>query len=213
MSTRTARRVDRTVEKMLRRMGPSAQVSLDSSGSASSAAQALAQMAEIQKRIARGDVDGAKKIASQGIGSAPAETSTAVRGKPHAPKAQKGVLAMIAGTASLLLVGGALCLASFRSGHSVSGTVMLDREPLPQVELAFQLKNSDREPIRVMTSEQGTFSVKSLPPGDYAIFLSSADSAAKLPKRYRTPEATPFRLKLTKDRSDLRMLAVSGKRK
>lgn len=213
MSTRTARRVDRTVQKMLRRMATSRQDSLDSNGSASSAGQALAHMAEIQKRIAQGDVDGVKELASRGLGSAPAEPSRLIHEKPRSPKAQQGLLLTIAGTAALLLACGAMYLTSFRSGHSVSGTVMLDREPLSHVELAFQLRNSDREPTKVTTSEQGTFSVESLPPGDYVIFLSSVDSTAKLPKRYRSPESTPFRLKLSKDRTDLRMLAVSGKRK
>ncbi|MFM8633545.1 MAG: hypothetical protein ACKOEX_01835 [Planctomycetia bacterium] len=169
-------------------------------------------MAEIQKRIARGDVDGAKKLASQGIGSAPAEASPAVRRAGGSSQIHGGVVAAIVGSVAVALVAAFLCVSTLRSGHAVSGTIMLDREPLPNVELVFQLKNSDSDPIKVTTSNQGTFNVKSLPSGDYAIFLSSAASV-ELPKRYRSPESTPFRLKLTKDRSDLRMLAVSAKRK
>jgi hypothetical protein len=36
-----------------------------------------------------------------------------------------------------------------------------------------------------------------------------ADSSVRVPMRYLSAKSTPFRLNLSKDRSDLRMLAVS----
>ena len=60
MATRSARSVDRTVDQMLRQMAKTSKAGAGSSGSSSTAAQALAQMAEIQKRIARGDTDAAQ---------------------------------------------------------------------------------------------------------------------------------------------------------
>lgn len=95
----------------------------------------------------------------------------------------------------------------------MSGTVMLNQEPLPSVELAFQLKNGAGLPVIVTTGVKGEFNVGSLPAGEYAIYLKSTDESLSVPKKYQTAESTPFSLSLTKDRSDLRMLAVGEKKK
>lgn len=219
MSTRTARSVDRTVQKMLRQMEAYTATPTISGGSAATAAQALAQMAEIQKRIARGDTDAAQflsarlaesKASEEGPGAARIGGTNNGTSASHFPMA---ACAAIAGVAALLLVGLCVGFSSLGSSHSVSGTVMLDKEPLSNVELAFQPKSGSGDPIRVTTTDQGTFSIDSIPAGDYAIFLSPGGTSPKVPKRYLAPESTPFRLKLTKDRSDLRMIASSGKRK
>ena len=220
MATRTARSVDRTVDKMLRKMAQSSQAAANSSASSSTAAQALAQMAEIQKRIARGDTDAAQFLiekasqqkTAEGLAEDRREKLAALKSQAAANGglgSSKNLLAAIAGGAALLLVLGAVGISSLFAGHSVSGSVMLDRKPLSNVEIAFHPKSGDGEPIRVTTCERGTFKISSLPKGDYAIFVSPDDSDLKLPKKYLSPETTPFRLKLTKDRSNLRMLAVS----
>lgn len=223
MATRTARSVDRTVDKMLRQMAQSSKAAAGSSASSSTAAQALAQMAEIQKRIARGDTDAAQFLIEKA--SQPKSVEGAVedrREKLQALKSQaaansglgspKNMLAAIAGGVSLLLVLGIVGISSLFAGHSVSGSVMLDRKPLSNVEIAFHPKSGAGEQIRVRTCPRGTFKISSLPAGDYAIFVSPSDSELKLPKKYLSPETTPFRLKLTKDRSNLRMLAISESR-
>lgn len=220
MATRTARSVDRTVDKMLRRMAKSSNASANSSGSASTAAHALAQMAEIQKRLARGDTDAAQFLIEK---ASEAKTAEGLvdnrREKLQALKSQaaangalgssKNLLAAIAGSLSLLLVLGLVGVSLLFTGHSVSGSVTLDSTPLSRVEIAFHPKTGDGDPVRVTTCERGTFKISSLPTGDYAIFMSTSDLDRKIPKKYLSPETTPFRLKLTKDRSNLRILAVS----
>jgi hypothetical protein len=101
--------------------------------------------------------------------------------------------AVAAAAAVWMLAGGA--------NHSVAGTVMLDQRPLAHVEVSFHLMAGAAAPIRVTSSAEGAFRVASLPAGEYAIVLSAADAAEKLPRHYRSPESTPFRL---------RMLASSG---
>jgi hypothetical protein len=220
MATRTARSVDRTVDKMLRQMAQSSKASAGASGSSSTAAQALAQMAEIQKRIARGDTDAAQFLiekatqtkTAEGIAGDRREKLEALKSQAAAKAGlgnSKNLIAAIAGSAVLLLLLGGVGISSLFSGHSVSGTVMLDRKPLAQVEIAFHPKSGVGEPFRITTCDRGTFKINSLPTGDYAIFVSASDMDMKLPKKYLSPETTPFSLKLTNDRSDLRMLAVS----
>jgi hypothetical protein len=220
MATRSARSVDRTVDQMLRQMAKTSKAGAGSSGSSSTAAQALAQMAEIQKRIARGDTDAAQFLIERASRPKTAEgLAEDRREKLEALKSQaatngglgssKNLLAAIAGGAALLLVVGVVGISSLFAGHSVAGSVMLDRKPLSKIEIAFHPKSGDGQPIRVTTCERGTFKIGSLPAGEYAIFVSPSDLDIKLPRKYLSPETTPFRLKLTKDRSDLRMLAVS----
>lgn len=218
MATRTARSVDRTVEKMLRQMAHSPKASAHASASSSTAAQALAQMAEIQKRIARGDTDAAQfliaKASQSGVPEASGDTRQAQLQALKAQAAQKaapraGILAAIGAGAATFLVAGVFAIFSHVGGHSVSGTVMLDQKPLAKVELTFHPKFGDGEPLRITTCERGTFRIESLPPGNYSIFVSPRDLHVKVPKKYLAPETTPFTLKLTKDRSNLRMLAES----
>lgn len=219
MSTRTARSVDRTVQKMLRKMASQPVAPCVSGGSAATAAHALAQMAEIQKRIARGDTDGAQLLSAKFAESRAAADApgAAVRTNNEQSRAvtsggSKALWAAIGGAAVMLMVAALMFFTASDNRHSISGTIMLDRQPLPNVEIAFQLKSGNGDPIRVTTSEQGTFSIDAVPAGDYAIFLSPTETSPKVPKKYLAPESTPFRLKLTKDRSDLRMIASSGKR-
>lgn len=218
MASRTARSVDRTVDKMLRQMAQTARPSAGSAGSASSAAQALERMAEIQKRIARGDMEAAQFLTDQAIKQAEAEESPEVRReKLRALQAEKEktagpkstILAAIAGVAVVVLAGGALAFSSIGSGHSVAGTVTLDQKPLPMAEVIFHPKSGGGEPTRATTGDRGTFRIRSLPPGEYAIVLASTDSG-KIPKKYLSPESTPFALKLSYDRQNLRMVASSG---
>lgn len=220
MATRTARSVDRTVDKMLRKMAQSSQTAAGSSASSSTAAQALAQMAEIRKRIARGDTDAAQFLIEQASQPKSAEgLAEDRREKLEALKVQaaangglgssKTLLAAIAGSVGLLLVLGVVGASSLFAGHSVSGSVMLDSEPLSKVEIAFHPKSGDGEPIRVMTCERGTFTIRSVPSGHYTIFVTPDDLGVKIPKKYLAPDTTPFELKLNRDRTNLRMLAVS----
>lgn len=218
MASRTARSVDRTVDKMLRQMAKSSNMTAVANDSASSAAQALQRMAEIQKRIARGDKDAARLVSAKvaesqaaadpSLAAAPSGTDTRTTAS-----GSKVTYAVIASVAAAVLVAAIVGFSASGSNHSVSGTVLLDREPLSNVEVAFFAKSGSREPIRAVTTDRGTFNIASVPAGDYAIFLSpNGNTATKVPKRYLTPESTPFRLSLTKDRSDLRMIASSGKR-
>ena len=92
MATRTARSVDRTVDKMLRQMAQSSKAAAGSSASSSTAAQALEQMAQIQKRIARGDTDAAQFLIERATASqdmADDSSVDALRQSMRAAKKQK----------------------------------------------------------------------------------------------------------------------------
>ncbi len=181
-------------------------------------------MAEIQKRLGRGEtgVDLAPvseplvppRFADAATVPAASSLKSAGESTPATPVRRPGVTAMVVAcvTASAITVA-AVWMMSAGSGHSVAGTVMLDRQPLANVEVSFHPKTNEAPATRVMASASGGFRVASLPAGEYAIVLSSPDAATKVPRKYRSPESTPFRLKLTKSRSDLRMIASSGDRK
>jgi hypothetical protein len=219
MATRSARSEERVVRKMLRQVAARSSKSGEVGGSAATAAQALAHLVDAQTRMSRGDTDFSPRESPLATHAQAASVVAAPgKGLPtvvHAAKRRSGWVGPVVAVASaaLLVVGASLGASAWNSRHSVSGTLMLDREPLSQVELAFQPKAGTGEPIRVVTSVNGTFSIPSLPAGDYAIFVSPSAASPKVPKRYLAPESTPFRLTLTRDRSDLRMIASSGPRK
>lgn len=230
MATKSSSSVDRTVERMLKRAARKTRRSGDANGSASTAQDALSTMLEVQQRMSRGDVDGALQVAA--VVAKPKQTVSAVRkpanaavAKPapvspavrdsrtsQAVKAVKPVkpwlIVVPACLLALLVCGGLFLGSALRASHSVSGTLMLDQQPLAGIEVVFHPKNGE-EPIRVKTSEGGAFHVDGLAAGDYLIALAANDSAVKFPRKYLRPESTPFRLNLRKDRADLRMIAVS----
>lgn len=147
----------------------------------------------------------ARSPAAAGKASRPGQTATAT------PALSTGALWTIAAAMVALatLVAGALLLGSrLDSDHSVAGMLLLDQQPLEGVDVAFQPKLG-QDSYRVRTGIRGAFQIDDLPAGDYVIFLVPSDPAVRVPSRYLAPESTPFRLNLSKDRSDLRMLAVS----
>lgn len=227
MATKSSSSVDRTVERMLKKATRKTRVGGDANGSASTAHEALSTMLKVQQRMNRGDVDGALQVAA--VVSKTKQTVPAVRkpvgsaeGKvaPATPAGRDGktgqaaipvkpwMLVVPAGLLAILIGGGLFLGTAWRSSHSVSGTLMLDQKPLAGIEVVFHPKNG-MEPIRVKTSEGGAFRIAGLAAGDYLIALAANDSAVKFPRKYLSPESTPFRLNLRKDRADLRMLAVS----
>ena len=223
MAPQTARSVDRALKKMMKQAArPAATAASSAHGSVNTAAQALAQMAEVQKRLARGDTAAAHALATKPLappsfkaGSAAASASAGAPAAADPAAASSGrrpaLTAIVGGSAAAAVVAAAaVWMLAGGANHSVAGTVMLDQRPLAHAEVSFHPKAGAAAPIRVTSSAQGAFRVASLPAGEYAIVLSAADAAEKLPRHYRSPESTPFRLKLTKSRSDLRMLASSG---
>lgn len=116
--------------------------------------------------------------------------------------------AATAGLLGTLVAGGVLLASRLDSTHSVAGTLLLDERPLTGVEVAFQRKHGP-DVFRARTGDRGAFRVDDLPPGDYVILVVPADASVRVPMRYLSAESTPFRLNLSKDRSDLRMLAFS----
>jgi hypothetical protein len=223
MAPQTARSVDRALKKMMKQAArPSATAASSANGSVNTAAQALAQMAEVQKRLARGDTAAARALATKPLAppSFTAGSTAAAASVGATPAAEPAAASSGKRPALTAIVGGGLAAAvvtvaaawmlSAGANHSVAGTVMLDQRPLAHAEVIFHPKAGAAAPIRVTSSAQGAFRVASLPAGEYAIVLAAADAAEKLPRQYRSPESTPFRLRLTKSRSDLRMLASSA---
>jgi hypothetical protein len=199
---------------MLKKATRKTRVGGDANGSASTAHEALSTMLKVQQRMNRGDVDGALQVAavvSKTKQAVPAVREPAGRDGKTGQAAQPlkpWMLVVPAGLLAILIGGGLFLGTAWQSSHSVSGTLMLDQKPLAGIEVVFHPKNG-MEPIRVKTSEGGAFRIAGLAAGDYLIALAANDSAVKFPRKYLSPESTPFRLNLRKDRADLRMLAVS----
>ncbi|MFM8636114.1 MAG: hypothetical protein ACKOEX_15130 [Planctomycetia bacterium] len=211
MSTRTARRVDRTVEKMLRHSAKASGLSHGTGGTASTAAQALEHMSELQKRIARGDLTGVESLVERLKGNASEPGTRGKQQKHSKPSLRSFGMLAAGGVVAMAVLGGLFVQATAHRSHSVSGTLTLDRQALSNTDLAFQLHGAGREPIRVTTGSDGSFGIESIEAGEYAVFLSPSDSGIKLPKKYLSPKTTPFRIKVTQDLSGLRMTAVSEK--
>jgi hypothetical protein len=226
MATRTARSVDRTVDKMLRQMAQSSKASAGASGSSSTAAQALAQMAEIQKRIARGDTDAAQFLIEKAAASKAAEDEATVdemRKSLRAARDRKAVSQSTGLSKNGLVIGacvGLACLlAAFvtagsfgTAGHSVAGTIYVDQQSVSDLELVFHSVSRSDVRVKIKTAADGSFTVESLPAGDYKIILLPRDAAHGIPKHYSSPISTPLRLKLHEDTSDLTMNVASEKK-
>ena len=224
MATRTARSVDRTVDKMLRQMAQSSQAAAGSSASSSTAAQALAQMAEIQKRIARGDTDAAqflieKASASQDI--AEYASVDTLRQSMREARKRKATSAQAtdsskqwpfigAGVAVACLLAFVFAVGGFRSaGHSVQGTIYVDEQSAADLEMIFHSVSQSNVRIKLRTNADGSFVVESLPPGDYKIILLPTNGVHAIPKHYSSPISTPLRLKLHEDTTGLTMNVAS----
>ncbi|MFM7033888.1 MAG: hypothetical protein ACKOYJ_01665 [Planctomycetia bacterium] len=213
MSTRTARSVDRTVEKMLRCSAKASVVNHGTGGTASTAAQALDHFSEIQKRIARGDLTGAESLVERLKGNASGPQTQGKQQKQSSSSLRSFAMLVAGGIVAASVVGGFLVQATARRSHSVSGTLTLDRNALSNVDLAFQRHGTGHDPIRVTTGSDGSFTIESIQAGEYAVFLSPSEPGVKLPKKYFSPQTTPFRIHVSQDLSGLRMVALSEKKR
>jgi hypothetical protein len=113
----------------------------------------------------------------------------------------------------LVGLGGFFWFAPSGGKHSVSGTVMLDNRPLGGVELFFHPRDRSSDPIRVTTSDGGSFHASDVPAGEYCVSMAAADGRIEVPPQYRSQDSTPFRIQLRRDRANLRMIASSRKPK
>jgi len=226
MATRSARSVDRTVDKMLRQMAKSSKATVDASGSASTAAHALAQMAEIQKRIARGDSDAAQfLIAKASTSQQPAGDSSVdtLRKSMREAKARKladkkmglPTHSILFGAVAVLSCLAVIVLAVARpggEGHSVAGRIFIDEQSAGDLELVFHSLSRSDIRVKIRTELDGSFLVTSLPAGDYKIVLLPQTASHTIPKHYSSPISTPLRLKLHEDTPDLSMNVASDRK-
>jgi hypothetical protein len=223
MATRTARSVDRTVDKMLRKMAKSSKAAAGSSASSSTAAQALEQMAQIQKRISRGDTDAAQFLIEKATASQELTDDSSVdalrqsmrearkrKASTQAADSSKQRLFIGAGAALASLLAVVFAVGGFGSaGHSVRGTIYVDQHTAADLDIIFHSVSQSDVRVKLRTSADGSFLVESLPPGDYKIILLPTDGVHAIPKRYSSPISTPLRLKLHEDTSDLTMNVAS----
>lgn len=225
MATRTARSVDRTVDKMLRKMAKSSQAAAGSSASSSTAAQALEQMAQIQKRISRGDTDAAQFLIEKATASQELTDDSSVdalrqsmrearkRKASTQADSSKQRLFIGAGAALASLLAVVFAVGGFGSaGHSVRGTIYVDEHTAADLDIIFHSVSQSDVRVKLRTSADGSFSVESLPPGDYKIILLPTDGVHAIPKHYSSPISTPLRLKLHEDTSDLTMNVASDRK-
>lgn len=220
MASKTSRSVDKAVAKMLKRATRrSSSAGVAEVDSRNNAALALANMAVLQKHGSGSDTDAAARIVSKsveaaresGARAASAPPSVAVSAAKVSAATSRRLLIMTGAVTVLVACAGILVWRIAASpNYSVAGSVMLDKVPLSNVEVIFYMKGSAAPPVRVLASGHGAFRVRSLPAGEYALVLRSTDDGMKVPQQYQSAEATPFQLRLTKSRADLRMLASSG---
>ena len=227
MATRTASSVDRTVDKMFRQMAQSSKAAAGSSASSSTAAQALEQMAQIQKRIARGDTNAAQFLIERATASqdmADDSSVDALRQSMRAAKKQKATsdqaansskqrLFIGAGVVVACLLAVVFAVGGFRSaGNSVQGTIYVDQQSAADLEMVFHSVSQSDVRVKLRTNADGSFVVESLPPGDYKIILLPTDGVHAIPKHYSSQISTPLRLKLHEDTSDLTMNVASERK-
>ena len=142
------------------------------------------------------------------VSRTPSRTTPATAAPSSRSSRAVWLAAAAAGLLGMIVAGGVLLASRLDSTHSVAGTLLLDERPLAGVEVTFQRKHGP-DVFRARTGDRGEFWIDDLPPGDYVILVVPADSSVRVPMRYLSAKSTPFRLNLSKDRSDLRMLAVS----
>jgi hypothetical protein len=185
--------------------------------SATNAAEALKGIAGAQREAVRAKKDSAERTK---VVAAPA----AVQKKPlpkaavHTPPrpgfaVSRGLVAGGLAAVCLVGLGGFFWFAPSGGKHSVSGTVLLDNRPLGGVELFFHPRDRSSDPIRVTTSDGGSFHATDVPAGEYCVSLAAADGRIQVPPQYRSQDSTPFRIQLRRDRANLRMVASSRKPK
>ncbi|MFM8893146.1 MAG: carboxypeptidase-like regulatory domain-containing protein [Planctomycetia bacterium] len=186
------------------------------SASAQSAQAAMANIKAIDRKVKRGiEVDGEflEKVAKT-LDPAAAERRQA---EAVAAAAARSVppLAIVGGLAAVCLLG-VICFGMLgSSGHVVAGTVTLDGQPLPNVEVRFHpasLAAEEKElpPVRVTASPKGEFQIEHLPAGPYAITLHcGGDDASPIPDIYEAPSTTRFRVKLSQDVPNMNLLVSS----
>ena len=78
------------------------------------------------------------------------------------------------------------CSSKRNAGGSVSGTVTYKGQPVNRAVLMFHPTAGDIKDIEITTSNEGTFSVANLPPGEYKICVESTripKDAMKEPSR------------------------------
>jgi hypothetical protein len=194
-----------------------------SSASSSTAAQALEQMAQIQKRIARGDTDAAQFLIEKASVSQQPDGQSSVeslRKSMREAKARNAASESAGFSKQTWLVGAAaalVCLAVAilaatglgSAGHSVAGRIFVDEQSAGDLELVFHSLSRSDVRVKIKTELDGSFVVESLPAGDYKIILLPQNASHAIPKHYSSPISTPLRLKLHEDTSDLMMNVAS----
>lgn len=209
MSVLKSRSSDRAYEIMLKR-GLNNKKALQDSGTSIAASRAIDNMAIVTKRVKRGDGVDADFLASL-AGTAHAVRPPAASQKPAGSATVKffGLAACIVVTLAVIGLS-ATVLSTGR--HTVSGTLLLDRQTLAGVALVFHPVAADGKTVRVMTSEKGEFTVTELPEGKYKVAVDASDSSAVIPEPYRSPQSTPFSLHVQRDLANLRLFAVGRRR-
>jgi len=187
--------------------GRSRKAAATASHSARVADRAIANMKSIDRRRERGqDVDDVfvAKLSRQ------LNHATAHAADVDAPTGRRMPLwAVPAGLAAVVAL--LVAIASFGfSSHTVAGTVLLDRRPLGDVEVAFHPDaESGAAPVRARTTPKGSFEIKGLPTGAYKVTLNPVgESDAPVPATYKHPDSTVFRVTVGQDLSNITMYAV-----
>lgn len=135
------------------------------------------------------------------------------RGQPNSSSTAHEVGTWFGRTVAIVAVL-AVCLVAvvllppwLRHAPSVSGIILLDRNPVSGIQVVFHHEAGNTE-VRVTTGSGGEFTVESIPVGNYCVSLSS-DDASRVPSAYCSPDSSPFRLHVERDLDNLQFFAVS----
>ena len=180
----------------------SRKATVSDSGSSHAAQMAMANLKDISRRRDRGqDIDEAylAKVNKEidPTGAARRENEAAFGGTSRRLDGK-----------TLGIVGGLLACCVFGyvlwSHKSLSGTLTLDRKPLPNADVHLHAAGSSAVVTRLQTGTNGRFKASWIPAGNYKITVHTpADAKTKVPAIYTKPESTLLRLTVDTNAEDI----------
>ena len=130
-----------------------------------------------------------------------------------APSSRWAIPIAVAAGACLVLVTFTL-MGTGWSRYSVSGLVMLEKQPLADAEIVFHPQAASLVSPIGKSSPEGSFQVTGLSPGTYKITLRVAEgSTVVIPMAYTKPESSPLRLNVRRNIDNYSMHVAQPKRR
>lgn len=200
MPAKQSRSAERRYRRMLRESLGAGSAETGVAAAASSAIGALSMVAGCQDR---GEAVSHERLARFSTSVAPV---AAARVAHDSGAWGRWALTIVAALAACLFAA-VLVPRWTRHASTVSGTILVDRNPIAGIDVVFHNVAKDGE-VRVTTGSLGEFRVQGIERGDYTVSLH-AEESDRVPPAYRSPDSSPFRLHVEKDLDNLQFFAIS----